>query len=90
VQPSPLGTKTTWGITKSEVGIQNHAIDTVVAAVKQIGVVVGEIIGGHSQHTIRAQFGGSTARRATFLEPALQKSVATFRRKNKDRGEAIP
>jgi hypothetical protein len=46
VQPSPPGTKTTWRITKPEVGIQDEAIDTVVAAVKQIGVVVGELIGG--------------------------------------------
>jgi hypothetical protein len=75
VQPSPPGTKTTWRITKPKVGIQDEAIDTVVAAVKQIGVVVGELIGGHSQHTIRAQFGGSTARRATFSEPRLRKSV---------------
>src|SRR5208283_1042393 len=72
---SPPGTKTAWRITKPEVGVQDEAIDTVIAAVEQVGVVVGEFIGGHRQHTIRAQFGRSTARRATFSEPGLRKSV---------------
>jgi hypothetical protein len=64
------------------VGIQDHAVDTVVAAVKQIGVVVGELIGGHSQHTIRAEFARSTARRATFSESGLRKSGAILRGKS--------
>jgi hypothetical protein len=52
VQPSPPKTEAPRRVTKWEVGVQNSAIDAVVATVEEIAVVCAELVRGHEPRVV--------------------------------------
>ena len=78
VQPSPPGTKATRRVSQPKVAIQNDTIDTVVAAIKQIRIVVAEFIGSHDRDNSRSTLYLQLPRQGPLFGAQSPKSVASY------------